>query len=799
MQIIKQINPDEKGIIITSDENKYNLMREISEVEQMFQLPIFTLGEIKTIINGEFDEEAVVEIVKYYKEHKKIALNINVAKKYLQTIEQLDIEQDYCEQLLRELVEVKKYLLAKRVYHAKAYRKNLLYQKQVYCYDVIITSNLREQIVQLSQKAIIDIQLEAKKQGQYYEFNTISEEVEFVCLQIAKLLDQGISANKIKLHIPQGEYVSLIMMYFDLYKIKHNLAQKRTLLSYDFIKKLLEKIKLKGLTCLNEYEIENPLEQQLYNQAIQIINRYPSIHHDVELLVAFLTNDFAMQKIKTNAQSDVIEQVNWQQYQVADDEYLFCFNFAEGRVPKIKQDTAIISDKIAKKYNYATSQELNSLTKEQMIRKINTSKNLVLTFARNAISGEEARSSLLDKVELSKQTPDDSLIRYSQSADLLSLAKADELRLKYDTKHQNLQRFAQHYPYKRYVNQINNQLYQKVGQEELKLSATSIQKFFECEYKFYLNKILKVNLQIGDPTMINIGNLYHYVLEKAQRNRVDSVEEIREIIKQFLIEERVVEPQMFSMASEAYYLERYALYLHEIISEIYDFHSRSEFKLKDAEFEREFAYTLDQELKIKLIGKVDKYVELDLDNKFYIIIIDYKTKNKPNIDHRNFEYGFELQNFIYLNLIKQSQGDDEIELIGTYQQRIKPQHQYGHEAFNDDFKLFGYTTSAMHKVRQLEPNYQDKELTVLANAKTKANGEKFDRYAKIYDEEALAKFEQLIENKLTAVVNRIKKANYQINPKKLKGKNVSCTYCDYQAICYRAQSNIIELKEEDND
>ncbi len=796
MDVLKQLDPNKPGIIITSDENKYNIMRKLSEVEQMFQLPIFSFKEIQTILLGEFDSEAVAELIKYYQENKSIDLNVNVAKKYLKTM--LDISSDlkYEEQILNELQTAKVHLENKGLFAKHDFRKNLLSKRQIYIYDVIVPELIQVQLEQISQHSLINLNNTELYDTKYFEFNSIMEEVEYVSNEIAKLVANGIAANKIKLHIPQGEYINVIMMYFSLYNIEHDLLEVRSLMSYTFIKELLNVIKENGVEQINSIAVSNDQEQNLYNQAIDIINRYPSYYHNSELIIKLLTADFEQTKIKSNPQNNVVSQINLEKYMPEDEEYIFCFNFAEGRVPKVKQDTNIISDELASKYNVPTTQEANSKLKQEIIRKINGTKNIVLTYARNSVSGEEAKSSLLNSLELSINEYKDDVVRFSSASDQLARAKADELLRKYDTKHENLIRFKQHDLYELYDNQVTGDLYHVLGEKEINISATSIQKFYECEFKFYLTKMLGVNLQISDPTMIEIGNLYHYVLEKAQKEGASSVEEVREIISRFLVEERVVNPDIFNKPSHKLYLEQYALYLHEIISVIFDFHKRSAFKLDHAEFEAEFKYTLDREADIKLVGKVDKYVELDLDSKFYIVIVDYKTKNNPKISHENFEHGFELQNFIYLNLIKESRGDDEIELIGTYQQRIKPQHLLNHELFNDDFKLFGYTTSAMHKVRQLEPEFANKELSQLANAKTKANGEEFDRYAKIYDEESLENFEKLIKEKLQHVVNRIKKANYQINPKELKGKNVSCDYCDYQAICYRRKQNMIKLEGE---
>ena len=38
--------------------------------------------------------------------------------------------------------------------------------------------------------------------------------------------------------------------------------------------------------------------------------------------------------------------------------------------------------------------------------------------------------------------------------------------------------------------------------------------------------------------------------------------------------------------------------------------------------------------------------------------------------------------------------------------------------------------------------------------------------------------------------------DYQINPKVINGKNVSCAYCEYKDICFRKEEDINYINEE---
>lgn len=794
MEIINLISDEYANIIITTQSNKYNVMRKLNMQAEFMNVQIMTENEFNEIMFGSYEKEAINEIIVFFQSERQIKLNIKVAQKYLKTMVNLSDEMVNETELIDDLIKIKQRLIKSGLINLNLHRKLLFRNKNIILDDILVTKKLLNALNKLGVHQIKKYQTKSIYQQSVNEFSGIYEEVEFVCLEMAKLVNSGVSINKIKVHTPSSEYYPVLNQYLSLYNLPSNLNEKRKLITFDYIKKLIEMLKINDdLMWLEEFEV--PAEnQELFNQFISVLNFYPTVHHNLEMLRELVINELETTNIAALKVIDVIEFINLEEYVANDDEYIFCLNFAEQKMPKVKKDVQIVSDKIAKKYGLTTSEEYNRLIKQKMISKLSRIKHLCLTFARQTISGEEQLASIKEALNLDVVQPKVSTKRFSQASDRLNYAKALELKNKYATKSFNYYYFNKYDGFKFYDNQINNLLYRDET-NQLDISATSIQKFFECEYKFYLDKVLAIRTKIKDMSAINLGNLYHFVLENAQKNQVDTVEGINALIKSYLKEH----DSEFNSNSQKYYLDKYAVYLHEIISVIYEFHESSDFKLDHAVFEQEFGYMLDEVTKVKLIGKVDKFVELDLGNKFYIVIIDYKTKKTPKIDHKLFEFGLDLQNFIYLNLIKADREDDahEFELIGTYQQRIKPIHLHGHGSFSDDFKLFGYTTSDENKMRMFEPNYQDKELSQLANMSTTKSGA-FSRHAKVYDEESLSQIEAMIKEHLKTVVNKVGQSDYQINPKLYKKNNVSCKYCEYQAICYRKKQNLVELKEQDD-
>ena len=57
------------------------------------------------------------------------------------------------------------------------------------------------------------------------------------------------------------------------------------------------------------------------------------------------------------------------------------------------------------------------------------------------------------------------------------------------------------------------------------------------------------------------------------------------------------------------------------------------------------------------------------------------------------------------------------------------------------------------------------------------------------------KLEELVDKKIDNARDMILDADFEIDPKVMKFKNISCEYCKFKDICYMNQNNIKYLKE----
>lgn len=791
--LIESIKRDKKQIVITSSANKFKLIAELSKLDGFVPVQVFTPNELNEILNGTIDNEAIVPIVYDSNLFGQEKLNIGLAKIIKNELMNIDsqLNVDPSDELLADLISLKAKLKTEGFIEEQTFRKAIFNDAEVLIYACMLEPTTKQKLNAIENCSVVEIELEQSENASLLiDFPTIDEEVVYVASEICKLIDQGTSIEDICVCVPSDEYFGNITYTFDQFGIKHDLHKEKYLYNFVFVKQFMENLKgIEDLTAeLETVELEEDYKLELYKQMVNVFNQYPSYHQNFSKVYEIIIEDLKKTKFRHNQAKGVLRFVDLSSYVPSNNEHVFFMSFVQGKAPSLLKDSRLINDKLANKYSLGTTTDINRKAKANLIMILNHCENLVLTYAHNSKSGEEVVSSIIDEVTHIKGNAKFENTRYSQANDVLALAKAKELKRKYGTKSDRLTKLSSLNLQTKFNNQFKATTTNR--SEGLSISPTSIQKFYECEYKFYLDKIMKVRVNADVSINIKIGNLFHDVLEKCLKDEKYDLDYILSVMESHRT--------LFKTASEQHFFMKYAKHLEQIVNYTSEFHKRSEFK--ELELEKDYRTVLSEEHEIELVGRIDKVMEFDLGDRTYVCIVDYKTKTKPEIDLKKVEAGLDLQNFLYYYLICKDQGE-EFELIGTYQQRVKPLKKMDHPDYIKDFKMFGYTSTSLDGMTKLEPNYKDKDESILANLTFKKDGSDFDRFAKALDKEGFEAIDKIVDTKLSEMLTVIESGQYAINPKVYKKKNISCDYCDYRSICMMEKHNeqAIDPKEKDGD
>ena len=114
----------------------------------------------------------------------------------------------------------------------------------------------------------------------------------------------------------------------------------------------------------------------------------------------------------------------------------------------------------------------------------------------------------------------------------------------------------------------------------------------------------------------------------------------------------------------------------------------------------------------------------------------------------------------------------------------------------DSYRLDGYTIADVDVLKNIDHNYLNG--SYLKTIKTKKDGS-FYSYSKVLTSDEIDKLLELVENNIDQAIDKILKGDFQIKPVRIGSEAITditgCRYCKNYDICYRKNSDILNLKE----
>ena len=757
-------NIKNNSILIAQNNIKEKIIKQINK--QMLNIKIMSFEELIKKYTFDYNEKTIYYLM------KKENIKYDIAKNYIENIYYIE-NKNYNNIKLDKLVEIKNYLHQNNLLIHDNLFKNFIKNKPIYIYYETISKYQYKIIEDL--KKYTEVNIIEKKYKEYkpqiHEFNTITEEIEFVAYSICDLINNKIDINKIKLVNVKDEYINEIKKIFKFHNIPIELNKKNiygTKLVQDFIKNYKENIEQTIEYIKENYNIEKEINNKIYNIIINILNEYSWCDNYLEI------KDLIINKLKNTTietkLNNKIEIVNLEQIT---DEYVFIIGFNQGSIPKIYKDEDYIDDNTKKVLNLNTSIEKNIIEKENTIRLIKNIKNCIITYKLKTPFSTYYPSSIIEELnnEITKEHIYNN-ITYSEINDKVNLTKKLDNLIKYNIKDNKLETLYENYkiPYNTYDNKYNkidkNNLSEYLN-NELILSYSSMDNYYHCAFKYYINNILKLN-PYEETIYTTIGSLFHYTLEKSLKNNDDYKKYWCEYIDTLTLTNK----EKFLINN----LEETCKFTLETIRKQLEYSS-----LKETKYEEKIY--INKNTKITFMGIIDKLMYKEENDKTLVAVVDYKTGN-TSIDLNKTKYGLSMQLPIYLYLAKNS-GLKNVKIIGFYIQNILNK---------DDLKLNGYSTSNKDILKQFDSSYENSN--VIKSMKTTKEGN-FYSYSKTLNDNQMNNLINLVDKKIEEAANNILEANFDINPKKINGINIGCSYCTFKDICFKKEKDLVYLEEQD--
>ena len=776
---------DEETIIIIPNNIKSKILRYIDSLDKLINVKIFDFNEIKHHIFFDYDEDALLYLMDQYN------YKYDVSKILIDNMYYVENKQ-YKSEKLNQLCTLKQELENNQLLKKDNLFLGNLSSRPVIVYGYDYIDKFQSRILSYFDNVkIIDSNTLDNKNITVYEGNTLLDESNFVLSQIAKLIDEGIDINKIKITNIDTNYNHTLTTLSKMYNIPINISKNSSIISTSICKIFLEKLNIastltEAVEMWNNEITVNNINSKIYEKIITICNNYIKYNYPFSVIKEAIIYKLKNTKLPNKNLVNSVEVVPFSNTIFLDDEYVFLMGFNQGVCPGIAKDEDYISDALKEELDLSLTNEINLLEKEAVIRKINSIQNLVISYKLKSISEDFYSSNLIKELDMNVEKITLDTI-YSKEFSMISLGKMLDELIKYDYKDNLLDSYynSVSIPYMKYDNKytgISKEKLIKKLNNKLLLSYSTIDNYYRCAFRYYIASVLKID-KYCETFKTFVGNLFHYILSVSFNDDFDLNKEWDNYIKDKELS-----------VSEQFFLVKLKDELKLIIDEVKYLHKET--GLTDNYFEKKIYIDKSKDIPVTFMGIVDKIMYKSVNGEELISIIDYKTGN-PSTSLYNIVYGIDMQLPVYLYLVKYSNLFTNPKFVGFYLQKIlhneilKSNNKTYLDQKKDNLKLIGYSTTDEGMLSRFDPTYENSEF--IKSMKITSKG--FYAYAKVIEDVKIGALINLVDEKINSAIEDILSAKFDINPKRIGMENVGCAFCKYKDICYMKEEDIVNLKE----
>lgn len=762
-------------IVILNDYAKKSFIKKINK---LINVKVITLSELKRKYYFDYDNKAIYFVSNKYNCIPKIA------KIY---IENTYFIGDINTKKVNFLKEVKEELDTNNLLTYNNLFKEFLKGKDIVLYNLKYVDNFYKKIFkELERDSNITSYNDENNESikELYKANNSEEEVAFICSKITKLIKSGVNINNIKLANVKSDYEFIIRKTFKLFNIPINLPSFETIKSTSLVIKFKELYNSDisiTIEKLKEF-INTKEENDIFKSLISIVNNYLWVN-DFELVKDMVFNEIDNIKTPREKLKNAVEVIEFKKELISDEDYVFLIGFNEGVIPVNYKDEDYLSDDEKSKLGLSTSFELNENAMNEVKDSIRNIKHLIVTYPSHNLSSEIYISSSYEK-DLFEEKELNISFNESNAYNKLKLVSEKDENSKFGTVTDDLLKLSSHYKDMKYSSFDNK--YKLIDKSKIKnffnngltLSYTSMNDYYMCSFRYYLDYILKIN-KYEDTFEAIVGTIFHKILSMCFESDID-------IIRTY---ESEIEKSNYEFnESEKFFL---SILKDELVLVIETIKNQLSYtQLTESMYEKEIVIDVDKDLHIRFKGFVDKILYNKFNGKTVVAIIDYKTGN-PNLNINNSIYGLEMQLPVYIYLIKNEIKD--VKIGGFYLQKIL-NNITDKEKRLDSLKLQGYTNSDLDIIDKVDSSFNDSK--VIKSLRTSSKG--FYAYSKIINDEEIDILNKVVETKIKEASIDILDSKFDINPKEMNNEVIGCKFCKYKDICFMKPKDTVTLKEVKN-
>ena len=752
----------DNSIYIVPNSLKLKLLDILSNDSKIYNITFISLEELEKHYFFDIKEDSLLYLL------DKTNENIDVLRLMLKNLYKIDITKEYKESKLNNLKRLyydlkdnnylvfdngyKEYLLTKNIY--------ILGYSMLEPYEKEMLDSINTNYLDISGNLSIDT---------VYTYHSMKDEIISTALKIRELNSKCVSYNKIFLAGIDNSYNYLLKTVFSMFDIPLYLKSTNKLTSLISVK---EYLKDKDISHIKDINLKSKIIK------IESDLSYAKNSKYYDILLKDKLDNTTIDSIELVESVKVLNEALDVPYLVSDDEYLFVLGFNQNYLPKIYKDEEYLSDNLKNKCNLNTSFIKNKLSKENLVKVLGTIKNLTISYKLTSLTGEYAKSSLLNELNLKEVDSFNYNYNYSRDFNSYRVSSVLDNYYKYHEKDNDFDFLTTNIDTSKYTSFDHK--FKGINREvtPYSLSYSSIDDLAKCPFKYYLKYILKLD-SFDENFNTKIGNIFHSILKDSYSNNFSFEESLNKALKDNPLDKR-----------ETVLFKRLETELQEIVNYNKQVEKRS--FLTEFYGEKRLEIPLSEHATLK--GFIDKILFKTFHDKTYYAVFDYKTGNATlNLDY--LEDGLYLQLPLYIYLINKSNLFDNPSFVGFFYQYLLQNYKDSEEQIKN-LKLVGYTTDDKVILSYLDEDYENNSF--VKGLSVKKDGELSSR-SKVLSDSELEDIMNSINKALEKSLKIIDNNAFDIAPKIINNKNISCEFCPFKEVCFVSASDYIYLTKKEGD
>ena len=753
---------NDNSIYIVPNSLKLKLLDILSKENKIYNITFISLEELEKHYFFDIKEDALLYLL------DKTNENIDVLKLMLKNLYKINVNKDYKESKLNNLKSL--YLNLKDnnyLIFDKGYREYLL-TKNIYILGYSMLEPYQKEMLDSINTNYLDITSNLSIDT-VYKYHSMKDEIISTALKIRELNSKGISYNKIYLAGIDNNYNYLLKTIFKMFDIPIYLKSTNKITSLISVKDYL---KDKDINHIKDINIKSKIMK------IESDLSYAKNSKYYDILLKDRLENTGLDSIELVESVKVLNEAIEVPYLVSDDEYLFVLGFNQNHLPKIYKDEDYLSDNLKSKCNLNTSTIKNKLSKDSLVKVLGTIKNLTLSYKLTSLTGEYAKSSLLNELNLKEVDSLNYSYNYSKEFNNYRTSSVLDTYYKYHEEDKDFTFLTTNIDTSKYTSfdhkfkGINRPI------TPYSLSYSNLDDLAKCPFKYYLKHILKLD-SFDENFNTKIGNIFHSVLKDSYNDNFSFDISLNKTLQDNPLDKR-----------ETVLFKRLETELQEIVNYNKQIEKRS--FLTEFYGEKRLEIPLSEHVTLK--GFIDKILFKTFHDKTYYAVFDYKTGSATlNLDY--LEDGLYLQLPLYIYLINKSNLFDKPSFVGFFYQYLLQSYKDKEEQLKN-LKLVGYTTDDKIILSYLDEDYETDSF--VKGLSVKKDGELSSR-SKILSDSELEDIMNSINKALEKSLKIIDNNDFQIAPKIINNKNISCEFCPFKEVCFVSASDYIYLEKKEGE